>query len=103
MTAQPMGPGLVQGRQPDRRGRPGHSGFEQVVLMHAWTFENEGEQPFVVVALSKGPTDDIDGFDVQSITGPDFRAAGGDVARPVDAGRRPVYTRSLSDLTLTCC
>ena len=48
---------------------PGNSGFEQVVLTHAWTFENEGEQPFVVVALSNGPTDDIDGFDVQSITG----------------------------------
>ena len=39
------------------------------MLTHAWTFENEGEQPFVVVALSKGPTDDIDGLDVQSITG----------------------------------
>jgi len=48
---------------------PGNPGFEQVVLTHAWLLENEGSDPFVVVALSNGPTDDIDGFDVQSITG----------------------------------
>jgi len=48
---------------------PGNPGFEQVVLTHAWLLENEGSDPWVVVALSNGPTDDIDGFDVQSITG----------------------------------
>jgi len=48
---------------------PGNPGFEQVVLTHAWMLENEGSDPWVVVALSNGPTDDIDGFDVQSITG----------------------------------
>lgn len=48
---------------------PGNPGFEQVVLTHAWLLENEGSDPYVVVALSNGPTDDIDTFDVQSITG----------------------------------
>jgi len=48
---------------------PGNPGFEQVVLTHAWLVENEGEDPYVVVALSNGPIDDIDTFDVQSITG----------------------------------
>lgn len=47
----------------------GNPGFEQVVLTHAWMLENEGSDPFVVVALSNGPVDDIDSFDVQSITG----------------------------------
>jgi hypothetical protein len=48
---------------------PGNPGFEQVVLTHAWLLENEGSDPYVVVVLSNGPTDDIDTFDVQSITG----------------------------------
>jgi len=48
---------------------PDNPGFEQVVLTHAWLLENDGSDPWVVVALSNGPTDDIDGFDVQSITG----------------------------------
>ena len=48
---------------------PGNPGFEQVVLTHAWLLENVGSDPYVVVALSNGATDDIDGFDVQSITG----------------------------------
>lgn len=47
----------------------GNPGFEQVVLTHAWLLEEVGSQPFVVVALSNGPTDDIDALDVQSITG----------------------------------
>ncbi len=48
---------------------PANAGFEQVVLTHAWLLENEGGDPYVVVALSNGPVDDIDSFDVQSITG----------------------------------
>lgn len=47
----------------------GNPGFEQVVLTHAWLLEDVGHDPFVVVALSNGPTDDIDALDVQSITG----------------------------------
>ena len=48
---------------------PDNQGLEQVVLTHAWLLENAGSDPYVVVALSNGPTDDVDGFDVQSITG----------------------------------
>jgi len=47
----------------------GNPGFEQVVVTHAWMLENWGEDPYVVVALSNGPMDDIDSGEVQSITG----------------------------------
>lgn len=43
--------------------------FEQLVLTHAWLLEDEGEQPWVVVAMANDTSNDIDSFEVQSITG----------------------------------
>lgn len=39
------------------------------VLTHAWLLENQGESPYVIIAMANSPTGGINEFSVQSITG----------------------------------
>lgn len=74
-TDQALG---AQAAQPEVRGQwdrvwykggslPSGSGF--YVLTHAWVLQNEGEDPWVVIAMSNSLNGAIDVYQVQSITG----------------------------------